>query len=94
MFLEPFLDTHGKKVIRKEKLVITETMQKVLEPGEVRVKVIVAKNGSVESASVLRGINPILDNAILNTVRKYRYEPGMVNGKPVRFSTNELFRFK
>ena len=94
VFLEPFLDTHGKKVIRKEKLVITETMQKVLEPGEVRVKVIVAKNGSVESASGLRGINPILDNAILNTVRKYRYEPGMVNGKPVRFSTNELFRFK
>ena len=94
VFLEPFLDSRRKRVIWKEKLVINETLSKVLEPGEVRVKVIVAENGRVESANILRGINPILDDAILESVKKYRYEPGTVNGKSVRFSTNEVFRFK
>jgi len=94
VFLEPFLDSRGKRVIRKEKLTLNGTLNRVLEPGEVRVKVTVAADGTVESANILRGINPILDDAILQAVKKYRYEPGTVNGKTVRFSTNEVFRFK
>ncbi len=94
VFLEPFLDERSRRIMWKEELVINETMRKVIEPGEVRIKVTVDADGRVESATVLRGINPILDDEILQTVRKYKYIPGTVNGKKVRFSTNEVFRFK
>jgi len=94
IFLEPFLDKRSKRIVWKEELDISESMRKVLEPGEVRIKVTVDTDGRVESATVLRGINPILDDEILQTVRKYKYIPGTVNGKKVRFSTNEVFRFK
>ncbi len=94
IFLEPFLDTHKKKIIRKENLYMNETIRRILEPGEVRIKVTVDTDGTVLAAGVLRGINPILDDTILQVVKKYLYEPGTVNGKPVRFSTNEVFRFK
>lgn len=94
IFLEPFLDTGRKRVLYKENLNVTATLKNVIEPGVVRVKVIVDPNGAVESADILSGMNQIIDSALLNLVRKYRYDVGTVNGTPVRFSTNEVFRFK
>ena len=63
-------------------------------PGTIRVKVVVNQQGLVESASILRGINEYMDEAVLLVVRKNVYEIGTVNGIPVRFSTNEVFRFQ
>ncbi len=94
IFLEPFLDTGRKRVLYKENLNVTATLKNVIEPGVVRIKVIVDPNGAVESADILSGMNQIVDSALLNVVRKYRYDVGTVNGTPVRFSTNEVFRFK
>ena len=65
-----------------------------MSPGTIRVKVVVNQQGLVESASILRGINEYMDEAVLLVVRKNVYEIGTVNGIPVRFSTNEVFRFQ
>ena len=94
VFLEPFLDSGRKSVIRKEPLPRTQSMRNMHEPGEIRIKVIVDQQGNVESAIILRGINGVLDEIVLDTVRKYSYRIGTVNGIPVRFTTNEVFRFK
>ena len=69
-------------------------MKNVLNPGVIRVKIVINQQGRVESASILRGINKIMDEAVLNTVRNYVYDIGKVNGIPVRFSANEVFRFQ
>ena len=69
-------------------------MKNVMKPGVIRVKIIVNQQGRVESASILRGINEIMDDVVLNTVRNYVYDIGKVNGIPVRFSTNEVFHFQ
>jgi len=94
IFLEPFLDKRRKEFLRKEQFRITGSLRQLLEPGEVRIKVIVGKNGEVLAATILKGINEMLDDAVLETVKRYRYKPGEVNGQVVRFSTNEVFRFK
>jgi TonB family protein len=94
IFLEPFLDKRRKQFLRKEQFRMTGSLRQILEPGEIRIKVIVGKNGEVLAASILKGINEMLDNAVLETVKTYRYKPGEVNGQIVRFSTNEVFRFK
>jgi TonB family protein len=93
-FLEVFLDGGEKNYSHKQKFRVTNVLRNVLQTGEIRVKVHVDKDGKVQSASILRGLNEILDEAILETVRKYRYMPGKVNGQPVRFSTSEVFRFQ
>ncbi len=94
IFLEPFLDTGRKKIIHKESINFNSTLKNVLTPGVIRVKVVVNQQGKVESASILRGINQIMDESVINTVRNYVYDIGRVNGIPVRFSTNEVFRFQ
>ena len=73
---------------------MSEVIRESIQPGTIRIKVIVGKTGDVESADILKGINPVLDEASLNAVKKFKYRQGMLNGRPVRFSTMEVFVFK
>jgi len=50
--------------------------------GIVRLLVLVDEHGKVEDAEVIESI-PVLDEAALRCVRKWRFEPGTRNGKPV-----------
>jgi TonB family protein len=50
--------------------------------GIVILEVIIDVDGTVKNARVLRSI-PILDAAALDAVRQWRYEPTMIDGKPV-----------
>jgi TonB family protein len=94
IYFEFFLDGGQKTVLRRVQPEIKGIVRSFLQPGDIRILVIVGKNGSVESAEVLKSINKVLDNAALEAAKKFKYRPGLKNGKPVRFRTNELFRFK
>jgi TonB family protein len=94
IIMEPFLDSGKKIYINKPKLPMNDVIRQAMEPGEVRIKVVVRKDGTVEGATVLKGINRILDMAALETVRRFRYRPGTLNSTAVRFSTTEMFLFK
>jgi TonB family protein len=94
VFLEPFIDDGKKNIIKRERLNLTQSLRKAIQPGSVRIKVVVALNGAVASAEVLKSMNNTVDSAVLDTVKKYKYKPGMVNGNPVQFSTTEVFRFE
>jgi TonB family protein len=50
--------------------------------GVVILEIIVSADGSVSEARVLRSI-PMLDDAALECVRQWRYEPTLLNGAPV-----------
>jgi TonB family protein len=50
--------------------------------GVVIVEVVVGADGSVSDARTLRSI-PLLDEAALECVRQWRYEPTLLNGTPV-----------
>ena len=50
--------------------------------GVVKLHVLVAKDGSVKKLSVISG-DPILAKSSLETVRRWKYQPTLSNGKPV-----------
>jgi TonB family protein len=50
--------------------------------GVVIVELVIAADGSVSDARTLRSI-PLLDEAALESVRQWRYEPTLLNGTPV-----------
>jgi len=93
IFLEAFLDAGKKEYVKKAKVRVNEIVRKTMQAGVVRIQVIVSRNGRVESANVLRGFNDVLDNAALDAAKKFRYKPGTVNNRPVRFRTIEVFVF-
>jgi hypothetical protein len=93
-FLELFLDGGKKKYLTKPDIKSSRIPRNFWKAGEVRVKVIVDKKGQVESVSILRGLNDIIDGVVLETVNSFEYQTGFINGQPVKFSTSEVFRFK
>jgi periplasmic protein TonB len=50
--------------------------------GVVILEIVVGVDGAVSDARVLRSI-PLLDEAALECVRQWRYEPTLLNGAPV-----------
>ncbi len=52
--------------------------------GTVIIQAVIDKKGKVEDVTVLRGVDPSLDKSAVRAVKKWRYEPAMVDGKPVR----------
>jgi len=52
--------------------------------GRVTVSAVIGLEGGVETADVLASTNPLFDRAALDAVRKWRYRPATMNGKPVR----------
>jgi TonB family protein len=94
VFLEVFIDGGKKEYVKRPKLEITNILRNFASKGEIRVKVNVSPSGDIESTSILKGMNEILDKAVLETVNQYKYKPGRVKGQPVRFTTTELFRFE
>jgi TonB family protein len=93
IFLEAFLDAGKKEYIKKEKVKVNEILRRTMQSGIVRIQVVVSRNGRVESAKVLKGFNDVLDRAALDAANKFRYKPGTINNRPVKFRTIELFVF-
>ncbi len=54
--------------------------------GTVRLHVIVGKDGTIEQIEVVSG-HPLLQQAAADAVRKWRYQPTLLNGEPVEVDT-------
>jgi periplasmic protein TonB len=61
--------------------------------GTVALEFIVAEDGSVEAPCVLKSLMPVLDLASVQAVRKWRYKPAKLNGKPVKVLVVSTFTF-
>lgn len=61
--------------------------------GAVMLQAQISESGQVEHLKVLRG-HPLLANAAVDAVRRWRYRPASLNGKPVRMETNLTVTFK
>ncbi len=62
--------------------------------GIVVLEAIINKDGTVGNIKVLRSLNPLLDQAAVNAVKKWKYIPGKVGGKPVNSYLTVTVRFK
>jgi len=63
-----------RRVKSKVQAVYPELARKMNLSGTVKVQVVVAANGTVKDAKVVGG-HPVLANAALDAVRKWRFEP-------------------
>jgi TonB family protein len=60
--------------------------------GQVVVEALVAKDGTVADARVLRG-HHLLRGAAVDAVRRWRYRPYLIDGRPVEVSTTVTVNF-
>jgi protein TonB len=61
--------------------------------GLVILETLVDRNGSVEDVKVLRSAGSVLDREALVAVRQWRYEPLILNGRPLRFVVTVILSF-
>ncbi|NOX38344.1 MAG: TonB family protein [Calditrichaeota bacterium] len=92
--LEALLDGGKREYIRRVKPEFPEIYKRTRREGLVIMEVIVARDGSVESYRILRSDGEAFSEAVKEAIRQFRYKPGTINGKPVRFRVIERFRFK
>lgn len=81
----------------KNNLVYPQKAKEEMMEGRVFVKFVVKKDGSTCNHEIVRGVNPDLDQAALQTVKKLgRWEPAKINGKSVNsyFTLPVTFRLK
>jgi TonB family protein len=60
--------------------------------GQVELQIRVNKDGSVDNIKRVSG-NPILANAAMDAVRRWRYEPYKIDGQPIEMDTNIKLNF-
>ena len=57
------------------------------------VEIIVDVTGNVSSAKIVKS-QPPFDDPALNTVKKWRYQPVIVNGQPIVWKSKVSLRFQ
>ena len=86
-------DVQQQKLIQSVQPVYPDVARQVGIEGTVRLKIIIAKDGRVRDLKVLSG-EPVLVNASTEAVRKWRYQPMVIDGKPVSVVTTVTLEFR
>lgn len=61
--------------------------------GRVTLRAVIAEDGSVASVEVFASTNSLFDDAAVEAVRKWRYRPALMNGRPVRVYFSVVVNF-
>src|SRR5581483_798979 len=61
--------------------------------GKVKIRLIVNVDGSVAPLSVIRGINPFMDQEALDTVKNWKFEPARLLGLPIASRADVEIKF-
>jgi protein TonB len=72
----------------------TEIARKARVQGVVIVQAIISKDGRVENVKVLKGLGMGLDQAAVDAIKKWTFEPATLNGKPVAVYYNLTVNFR
>jgi protein TonB len=83
--------TGGKQVLRVQPLYPTAARSMRLS-GTVTMLVHISKSGTVSQVSVLSG-HAMLNAAAVDAVRRWKYEPFLLNGQPIENDVNVQVRF-
>jgi TonB family protein len=81
------------KMIHKEQPVYPEEARKQEIAGMAVVTITIDEQGGVEKAKIYISAHPLLDEAAINAAKKCKFNPGHLNGKPVKIKMNVPFKF-
>ncbi len=73
----------AKKLVKRVEPVYPEKARYVPARGPVVLDVIANEKGEVVSVRIVRGGNPVVQKPVYEAVKKWRYSPTYVHGKPV-----------
>jgi TonB family protein len=76
-------DIQAPRKVKDVKPVYPADAQSARAQGLVLVEAVVGKSGCVRNASIARSVYPSLDVAALRAVQQWRFEPALLNGKPL-----------
>jgi protein TonB len=76
-------DVKPPVIVKKVQPEYPEIARKAKIQGKVVVQAIINEQGDVESAEVLKS-QPMLDASAIEAVKKWKYQPATLNGKPVK----------
>ena len=79
-------NVQAARALYKVQPVYPEKARRTGITGTVRLHVIVAKDGAMKQLEVVSG-HPLLQQAALDAVRQWRYQPTLLNGSPVEVDT-------
>lgn len=86
-------DRQQQKLVHSVRPVYPDAAKQAGIEGTVRLKAIIAKDGTVQDLKVLSG-DPALVNAAVEAVRQWRYQPTLLEGKPVSVITTVTVEFR
>lgn len=89
-------DVKAPVVTDRAEPVYTTTARKARVSGVVVVEAVIGKNGRAEEVRVLKGLPMGLSEAAVEAVKKWRFQPGTLNGKPIAtiFSLTVTFKLE
>ncbi|HEX7960757.1 MAG TPA: M56 family metallopeptidase [Terriglobales bacterium] len=81
------------KMISKVQPTYPADAKKAKREGIVVVGAVIGTDGKVENVSVLKSVDPSLDESAMNAVRQWTFEPALKDGKPVKVETHVEINF-
>jgi len=82
------------RLIKRVDPVYPKEARKHMRQGTVILACRTGLNGAVEAVEVLRGGDPLLDQAAIDAVRQWKYEPFLFDGRPRKVAFTITVRFK
>jgi len=79
-------NVQAAKIVNRVQHVYPPLARQTRISGTVRLHAIISKDGSIQQLEVLSG-HPLLQQAALDAVRQWRYQPTLLNGEPVEVDT-------
>jgi len=79
-------NVQSAKIINRVQPVYPPLARQTRISGTVRLHAIIGKDGMIQSLEVVSG-HPLLQQAALDAVRQWRYQPTLLNGDPVDVDT-------
>ncbi len=92
--LEAFLDSGKRQYARRATPKYPEIYLQTGTQGDVLIEVLVNRTGEIESYRILKSDGELFTEASVEALEKFKYQPGKIGGKPVKFKIIERFRFK
>jgi TonB family protein len=86
-------DRQQQKLVHSVRPVYPDAAKQAGIEGTVRLKATIAKDGTVQDLKVLSG-DPALVNAAVEAVRQWRYQPTLLEGRPVSVITTVTVEFR
>ena len=82
------------KVTRQIDPKYTVSAMRTKVSGDVKLQAIIGVDGQIEKARVTESLHPELDAEALKTMDQWKFEPGKLNGVPVRVLVEVMMTFR